>query len=120
MPDFDLLIEMADFYHVEVRDILEGAVSQQSRDVQLAAEYTRQEKQRRDRVMRGFFLAGLIAMIACVLTKDIAGENMTALLMGAVTGVMLTGLMYTTPCLDHAAACKRRLLSRLRKERRHD
>ena len=66
LPDLDLLIEMADFYQVDLRDMLNGErksgkMDEEMKDTLLkAADYTSEEKARLLRRMHGLFIAGLL------------------------------------------------------------
>ena len=120
MPDFDVLIEIAEFYGVPVQDILEGeqnmnATVPDNHDMLLAADYTNQEKQRLNRIMRIFFLAAIAAIIAVlVLSETGASDTVISGLLGAVTGVLVVGVLYTTQCMMKIRAFKLRLLNKLR------
>ena len=77
MPDFDLLIEVADFYEVDVREILDGERRGVSMDTQhkeellQVADYTNQEKKRMTRVVRWLFLYGLLALTTNMVLEEI-------------------------------------------------
>lgn len=117
MPDFDVIIEMADFHGVDVREILEGERSgssgpQRKEDLLLVADYTNREKRNLSKIMRCLFSAGLLAM-ASYMVVDAAGghEFVSSFLLGAVTGVLLIGVLFTTKYMVKIREFKLRLLN---------
>lgn len=118
MPDFDLLIELADFYEVDVREILDGERNNTGRavhkeEVLLMAEYTNQEKRRLTRVVRWIFLYGLLALTANMLLEQLGIHNfLTGFLYGSVAGTMIIGILLTTKYMTKIRQFKLRLLNR--------
>lgn len=118
MPDFDLLIELADFYEVDVREILDGERNNTGRavhkeEVLLMAEYTNQEKRRLTRVVRWMFLYGLLALTANMLLEQLGIHNfLTGFLYGSVAGTMIIGILLTTKYMTKIRQFKLRLLNR--------
>ncbi len=122
MPDFDLLIELADFYEVDVREILDGERNNTGRavhkeEVLLMAEYTNQEKRRLTRVVRWMFLYGLLALTANMLLEQLGIHNfLTGFLYGSVAGTMIIGVLLTTKYMTKIRQFKLRLLNRRREQ----
>lgn len=119
MPDFDLLIELADFYGVDVRDILDGERSDVTMDTQhkeellMVANYTNQEKKRMTRVVRWMFLYGLLALTANMILEELGIHNfLTGFLYGSVVGTMVIGILITTKYMTKIRQFKLRLLNR--------
>lgn len=118
MPDFDLLIELADFYEVDVREILDGERNNTGRavhkeEVLLMAEYTNQEKRRLTRVVRWMFLYGLLDLTANMLLEQLGIHNfLTGFLYGSVAGTMIIGILLTTKYMTKIRQFKLRLLNR--------
>lgn len=119
MPDFDLLIELADLYGVGVREILDGERSDVSMDTQhkeellLVADYTNQEKKRMTRVERWLFLYGLLALTANMILGEMGIHNfLTGFLYGSVAGTMVIGILITTKYMEKIRQFKLRLLNR--------
>ncbi len=118
MPDFDLLIELADFYEVDVREILDGERNNTGRavhkeEVLLMAEYTNQEKRRLTRVVRWMFLYGLLALTANMLLEEMGIRTfLTGFLYGSVAGTMIIGILLTTKYMTKIRQFKLRLLNR--------
>src|SRR5690606_10148952 len=69
MPDLDVLIEMADFFDVDLRELLDGERRNGKMDKELkdtvlkVADYSNSEKKRITRIVRVYFVAGIIASI---------------------------------------------------------
>jgi len=70
MPDISLLIELADFYEVDIRELINGErnsemMSEETRDVLTkAAEYTNQEKKR---LLKDVMLNSVITFLCLIL-----------------------------------------------------
>lgn len=119
MPDFDLLIELADFYEVDVREILDGERRGVSMDTQhkeellQVADYTNQEKKRMTRVVRWLFLYGLLALTANMVLEEIGIHKfLTGFLYESVAGTMVIGILITTKHMAKIRQFKLRLRNR--------
>lgn len=119
MPDFDLLIELADFYGVDVREILDGERSDVTMDTQhkeellMVADYTNQEKKRMTRMVRWMFLYGLLALTANMILEEMGIHTfLTGFLYGSVAGTMVLGILITTKYMAKIRQFKLRLLNR--------
>lgn len=75
MPDFDVLIELSDFYDVEIREILEGKKIEENSDSKeellLIADYNNKEKNKLTFTIRILFLVGLISMVVYLFIHNI-------------------------------------------------
>ncbi|POP33233.1 helix-turn-helix domain-containing protein [Lactonifactor longoviformis] len=104
MPDLSIMIQIADFYEVEINDILEGERRSESMDqegketLSKVAEYSKSEK---DKAVRAgntafglmFALSAVLIIVQLIVTKElwtVAGETF-ALLVGGIAyiGIML-------------------------------
>lgn len=69
MPDLDILIEMADYYGVDLRELLDGERKSEKMNKELeetvlkVADYSNEEKRRLTRVMHWLFLTGMAFFI---------------------------------------------------------
>ena len=69
MPDLDILLELADFYSVDLREILDGERKSEQMNEELketvlqVADYSNEEKARLLKRMHWMFIAGLIGFI---------------------------------------------------------
>lgn len=72
MPDLSLLIELADFYDVEIREIINGErksekMNQEEKETMtLVADYAENERNILLKRLRNFSIVGLVAMIVLV------------------------------------------------------
>lgn len=124
MPDLDILIELSDFYAVDLREILNGErkserMNEEVKDTVLqVAEYSNEAKLRSVKIVRVYFVLGIIALIinAVMTLMEIDGTFWTGFLKGAAFGLalvsMILGMLYTTGRIEKLIALKMRLLGR--------
>lgn len=121
MPDFSLLVDIADFYKVDVREILDGErkiEGEKQENMRLIAEYTDREKRRVTLVMRWLFIVGLCSMIAYMVLENM--ENavfFSHFLLGLIAGVLLFGILYTSKVMSKLMQIKKGIFRRLRKKK---
>lgn len=127
MPDFDLLIELAKYYEVEVGEILDGERKDKVMDSQTeelllkVADYNNVERNffsKRMCIMFVIALTGIVVFAAI----DIAGlertqpyEMIVSITIGFVAGTLLTGLLYASRYIAKIKAAKMRLARELRR-----
>lgn len=119
MPDFDVLIELTDFYDVEIREILEGKKieenSNSKEELLLIADYNNKEKNKLTFMIRILFLVGLISMVVYLFIHNINEiEFFSQFLLGIIFAVLLIGLLFTTKYMIKIRELKLRLLNRKR------
>lgn len=120
LPDLDLLIELADYYHVELRELLDGERKSETMDQELketvlkVADYSNEEKQKITQRMHWLFIGGLIAasVYMILLFTDRADSFLGGLCSGITFGMMIVGVIITSKHADKIRACKVRLLHR--------
>lgn len=126
MPDLDLLIELANYYDVEVGEILEGerktnCMEKETEKLMLnIADYSNEEKRFFSRRMCIMFTISLIGIVVYAVI-DLMGlslvqpyESIITVALGFVTGTLLTGVLYTSRYGAKIRAAKVRLLKKLR------
>ena len=126
MPDFDLLIQMAKLYDVEIGEILDGERRNKTMDKQAEetmlkiADYNNEQKRAFPKRLQALFLLG-IACMAVYIAIDILGLSQQQpykaaadFLLGLVTGGLITGALYTSRHMAKLRAAKMRLLRRLK------
>lgn len=102
MPDFDVLIELSDFYGVEIKEILEGEkkekeCSNSKEELLLIADYNNQQKKKLTVMIRILFLIGLISMVVYLFIHNINElELVSQFLLGIIFSALLIGLLFTT------------------------
>lgn len=122
LPDLDVLIEMADFFNVDLREILDGERKSEKMNKELketvlkVAEYSNEEKKKSTKVVLVYFVLGIVAMILNIVMEFLElGETFWVGFAkgGTVSmaiGAMLMGILYATGTLQKVFTFKRRML----------
>ena len=82
MPDLEILIELADFYHVDIREIIDGERKSENMDnetkdtLKKVAEYAEEEKKRIKNKLTTTALAGTMVMLCSYLLFHGASEGL--------------------------------------------
>ena len=130
MPDLDLLVEMADLYQVDLRELLNGERKNDRMNEELketvlqVAEYSSTEKQRAARTVRVYFALGILALTANAVMNmtEMKDTFWTGFLKGATFALallaMVFGILYTTGAMNKIQAFKMRLLNKARRNRK--
>lgn len=126
MPDFDLVIELAKFYEVEVGEILDGERkdnmdSKTEESMVKIADYNNAERAFFSKRMGIMFAAAILGMVVFIVI-DILGlertqpyETIVSISGGFVLGTLLAGLLYTSRYMTKLKESKIRLKTSLRK-----
>lgn len=122
MPDFDLVIEIANYYDVSIEEILDGERKNEMIDKKTeqmllkVADYESNEKQRFSKRVCGMFIAAILAFIIYGVlnftgldTKD-GYEQIATYALGLVFGALLVGALYTSGYMAKIQAFKKRVL----------
>lgn len=121
MPDFDLLIEMAKYYEVEVGEILDGERRENSMDTKTEelmlkiADYNNVERNFFSRRMCAMFVLAIVGMVIFAVI-DIAGLERTQpyeTIVSTVLGTLLTGFLYSSRYISKLKEAKARLARQL-------
>ena len=120
LPDMDILIEIADYYDVDFRELLDGERKSEKMNKELeetvikVADYSNEEKQKITRRMHMLFIGGLIAAIVYMVLvfTDYADNFVGGLCLGITFGMMIVGVIMTSSYAAKIRACKMRLLHR--------
>lgn len=120
MPDLDILIEMSDYYEVELRELLDGERKDEKMDKELeeavlkVADYSNEEKQKITRRMHVLFIGGLLAAIVylVLLFTDHANNFLGGFCQGVTLGMMIVGVVMTSKYAARIRAYKKRLLAK--------
>jgi len=122
MPDLDLLVEMADLYQVDLRELLDGERRSEQMDEELnetvlqVAEYSSAEKKRSAKIVRVYFVLGILSLVvnAAVNMMETKSTFWTGFLKGATFTMaliaMVFGILYTTGAMMKIQAFKMRLI----------
>ena len=124
MPDLDILIEMSDFYDVDLRELLSGERTEQKMEKELnetvlkVAEYSNEEKTRFITRLHWLFVAGLIgfivfAVISMLGLEDTAPyEAIASFGLGIAFGMVIIGVIFTSRYAARIREFKMRLLNK--------
>lgn len=123
LPDLDVLIEMSEFYGVELNEIIKGErkneqMDSKEKETTLAvADYNIEKNMKNAKVAIGFFITGFLGVIASIALRnvDIGYSFWSGLVRGLSDGVgpaaMLVGLMYAYSNMKKLREEKIRLLN---------
>lgn len=122
MPDFDLLMEMAQYYGVEVGEILSGERrtsegAEKSEELMLhIAEYNNVEKNFFSKRMCAMFILALVGMVI-YMGIDLMGlslvqpyEAIINAILGFVMGTLITGLLYSSRSIIKVKMARERII----------
>ena len=123
MPDLSILVELADFYDVDIRDIIDGERKgedmnkEEKERLQLVADYAETEKNTLLMRLRIFSIVGLVSLIAGLVMLVLVGDNnlpvydyLMGTLMGVSIGALLVAVFYSTGALENMRKRKRTLM----------
>ena len=124
LPDLDILVELADFYDVDLREILSGErksepMNEEMKETVLqVADYTNEERSRLVKRMHVMFIAGLVGLaiylviIALGLDSTEPYEFIGSCGLGIASGMIVIGVIFTSSYAGKIRAFKMRLLGR--------
>lgn len=123
MPDLSILVELADFYDVDIRDIIDGErkgedVNKEEKErLQHVADYAENEKNTLLMRLRIISIVGLVSLIAGLTMMVISRDNnlpvydyLMGTLMGVAIGALLVAVFYSTGVLENMRKRKRTLM----------
>lgn len=122
MPDLDLLIQLADYYEVEIRDLLDGERKngkmnkEMEETIMKVADYSNDEKQRFAKRICVLFGIGFVLLIVYIVMDQLGmtdggakAELIAGCALGFPLGMMIVGILYTSGLLAKWKAFKRRI-----------
>ena len=118
--DLDILIEMADYYDVDLRELLDGERKSEKMNKELeetvlkVADYSNEEKQKLTKRMHWLFIGGFIAAVIYVVLvfTDHSNNFLGGMCLGITFGMMIVGVIMTSKYAARIRAYKMRLLHR--------
>lgn len=125
MPDLDIIIQIADYYDVEIKELLDGERKSEIMNKEVeetvlkVADYSNYEKQRLTKRLFCLFVAGLAAFTVYLVMEymgiaDTFTDGMVAgCALGFAYGMMIIGVLYTGGFLNKFMAFKKKLLGRM-------
>ncbi len=119
LPELDILIEMADYYEVELRELLNGERKREGMNKVLeetvlkVAEYSNEEKLKITKRMHLLFFGGVIAAVLYLILvfTDHADNFLGGLCLGIQFGMMIVGAVMTSKYAAKIRAYKMRILN---------
>ncbi len=127
MPDFDLLIELAKYYDVEVGEILDGERRTDNMDAKTEelmlkiADYNNVERNFFSKRMCAMFIIAIAGMIVYI-GIDLLGlsgtepyQTIISIALGFVLGTLITGLLYASRYIAKLKEARERLIKNLRR-----
>lgn len=125
MPDLSILIEIADFYDVDIRELIDGerkhdAMDKETKDtLKKVATYADDEKRKFGRRVADI-TAGILIVFGAYLFLHYSGlaasdrpyENLSNFALGITTGTLILNILYCTGILDKASMAKRAWLNK--------
>jgi len=123
LPDLDVLVEIADYYGVELREILDGERRTQNTEetvgetVLKVADYSNQEKLQLTRRLHWLFLAaiGVTAVAFFIRFLELSGpffDFLSGFGQGVALGMLIVGAVFTSRYGQKLRNFKRRLLGK--------
>lgn len=124
MPDLDILIDISEYYDVDLREILDGERKSEKMNKEFeetvlkVAEYSSEDKKKMTKRMHLLFIAGTITFIIYMImlftgTADTFADGMVAgICLGISFGMMIVGVIMTSRYASKIRAFKMRLLHR--------
>jgi hypothetical protein len=125
IPDLSVLIELADFYRVDIREILDGERKNSNMDKELkdtlnkVADYSREDKKRMGRRMSVIFLLGIIGNLFALIVEfgDLPKtgflESAAGFGAGVGFGMLIIGFLMASGIIDKTLGkLKRRILGK--------
>ena len=124
MPDLDILMQMSDYYDVDIRELLDGERKSENMNKELEetvvkiAEYSNDEKKRLARRLSVLFLVAIVAfviyMVLDIMNRtDLYNGRIADTALGLSFGMLIVGFMYTSGLLMKIKMFKKRLQKRL-------
>lgn len=122
MPDLDILIEMSDYYEVDLRELLNGERKSEKMDKELeetvmkVAEYSNNEKEIITKRMHILFIGGLIASIIYTILYFTGNSDnfFGGLCNGITSGMMVVGVIMTSKYSSHFHSAKMKCFDKLK------
>ncbi|MGM0216535.1 helix-turn-helix domain-containing protein [Enterococcus sp. AZ109] len=124
MPDLDVLIQIADYYEVEITEIIDGERKSEKMNEELkettlkVADYSNEERKKLTKKMHILFLLGAIAS-ALFIILDLMGvadtgftEIIASFALGFSFGMLVVGVIITSRYMIKIRKFKQRLLNR--------
>ena len=122
MPDLDILIDISEFYDVDLKDILNGQRKSDNMDKELkdtvlkAAEYSNDDKEKMIKRFHFMFLSALVFLTVAVVTMFLltgpVSDIVNGVCIGVGYGMVVLGVIFTSRYARQIRDFKMRLLGK--------
>lgn len=127
LPDLSILVEIADYYDVDIREIIDGErknemIKETKETLNKVAEYVEQDKRQLKKRIAGSCGAALILLIFCVvldMTNGFNGfisqapfDNIMGFTHGMTMSILLFTILFLTGKLDKIRKWKTKIMNR--------
>lgn len=124
MPDLDILIEMADFYMVDIRELIDGERKSEKMNKEIeetvlkVAEYSNDEKNRLMKKLHFFSWIGVLSYIVVIVLNFLelaeigVAKNIASFCSGVSFGMLIIAVIYTSHYIEKFKAFKTRIFQR--------
>ena len=120
LPDMDVLIEMSEYFDVDLRKLLDGERKNEKMDKELeetvlkVADYSNEEKQKLTKRMHILFIAGAIAALvySVLFFTEKADNFFGGLCLGITFCMMIVGVIFTSRYAMRTREFKLRIFKR--------
>ena len=126
MPDLDILVEIADYYDVDLRELFDGERKSEKMNEELketvlkAAEYGNDQKEKMAKVTLAYFILGMVGLIINQTMQffDLPSTFWVGFAKGATAGLallaMVFGILYLKGTMDKVKEFKMRIVKNRR------
>lgn len=121
MPDLDILIEMADFYTVDIRELIDGERKSEKMNNEMEetvikiAEYSNEEKNKLMKKLHIFSWVGVLSFVLYMALNWMGlAENIASFCLGISFGMLIIAVIYTSHYIGKFKAFKTRTMQHKR------
>ena len=126
MPEIEIMIELADYYEVDLKDLLRGERKEDDMDKEIketalaVAEYSNEDKKRITRNFNKIFIAASVCLIAYFGSIFLLPDGFThpvidflqGVFLGVSLGALVLGMLYTSRFMDRLIEAKKSLMKK--------
>ena len=124
LPDLSILIELADYYEIDLRELLDGERKSEKMNKEMeetvlqVADYSNEEKNRLMKNLHFFSWIGVIAFTIFIVLEYLEladngiAENIASFCCGIAFAMLIIAVIYTNRCIYKFSTFKKRLLQR--------
>ncbi len=119
LPDLDILIELADLYEVDIRELIDGERKSENMDketkdtLKKVADYAETEKKRLAKKMCDMTVGAAVLLFAFVVMREMglvdttsSYKNLADFILGGTLAVLVLDILYCSGILDKIRAKK--------------